>query len=328
MRVILAIDWMNNLARAHAVLDRGKRAAIKYPGDEARNRSRPHPPSRVYPERMLAAFLGKTKELADDKDTEIIGRVYTSVQPRGAIAFNILTEACYAFDFSLLTAPTRIRASDPREAWAAEPDPVDAIMIKDIRELTRSGDVQKVFLCSADQDFLGLTTDLAKNGIGVRVLTIADIYDPNHPLGNIRDTIREAVGGNVHGVDQTNLSFNERSTLTVHDALAQTERDQIINEFLGAAIPTIARLATPEAKLSADELTGRAWRALLNPWVTYGFTKMLLNQLIFFLMDPKHPRKEEGYLDHLRTKDARDVTGAIIQQNYLVWHQRNPSGAP
>jgi len=326
MRVILAIDWMNNLARAHTVLDHGKHTAIKYPGDAVRNRSRPHQPSLVYPERMLAAFLGKARKLTGN-DAEIIGRVYTSVQRQGAIAFNVLTEACYAFDFSLLTAPARIRPSDPREPWAAEPDPVDAVMIKDIRELMRSGDVAKVFLCSADQDFLDLATDLAKKGIDVRVLTIANIYNPKKPLGNVRNTIREAVVG-VHGVDPTNLCFNEHSALTVRDALARAQQDHIINEFFNAAIATIAALSTPEAKLSVDELTGRAWRALLNPWVTYGFTKMLLNRLILFLMDSTHPRKEEGYLDSSRTKDARDATNAITKRNYLVWQQRNPSGAP
>lgn len=326
MRVVLAIDWMNNLARAHAVLDRGKRTAVKYPGDEVRNRSRPHPPSRVYPERMLAALLAKVRELVD-KDAEIIGRVYTSVQPNGAAAFNLLSEACHAFGFSLLAAPARIRASDPREAWAAEPDPADETMIRDIRELTRSGDVTKVFICSADQDFLGLATELAKKGIGVRILTIADIYDPEQPLGNVRDTIREAVGGNVYGVDPTNLCFNEHSALTVPMALGRAESDQIIDEFFTAAIATIAGLGTPEAKLSIDELTGRAWRALLNPWVTHGFTKMLVNQLILFLMDKAHPRREEGYLDASHTVNARDEKGAIVQKIYLVWHGRNPSEA-
>lgn len=326
MRVILAIDWMNNLSRAHEVLDRGRRTSIKYPGDMIRNRSRPHPASRVYPERMLTALLGKVRELTD-KDTEIIGRVYTNVQPRGAIAFNVLTEACYAFGFSLLTAPARIRPSDPREPWTAEPDPVDAVMIKDIRELTRSGEVMKVFICSADQDFLDLATELAKKGIGVRVLTIADIYDPQHPLGNVRDTIREAVG-EVHGVDPTYLCFNDSSTLTVDAALERAERDVVVRDFLNAAIATIAQLTTPEAKLSVEELLGRAWRALINPWVTYGFTKLLLNQLILFLMNPAHPRREEGYLDGSRTTDARDATGVIVQKTYLVWQHRNPNGAP
>ncbi len=327
MRVILALDWMNNLARGHVVLDRGKRRSTKYPGEEVSNRSRPHPASHLYPERIIPAFLHKVKEMVP-ADAEIMGRVYTSVQRNGGVAFNVLTEACFAFGFRLMVAPPRIRPSDPREPWIAEPDAVDIVMIKDLRELTRSGDVTKVFICSADQDFLDLATELAKAGISVHVLTIADIYDPKEPLGNVRDTIREAVGGNVHGVDPTNLCFNSYSTLTIDDALKRSEQDAVINNFLTAAIAIIAGIATPENKLSIGELTGRAWRALINPWVTHGFTRTLLGHLILLLTHQNHERKEEGYLDSTRFKSVQDETGATVQERYLVWQLRNTSEAP